>query len=105
MSSAITRETAILAMAGREREHLEQFSMVSFEMDRGREREREKESACTHSCRYINSESKKLVRGGASALNGQGLLYGPVWENNGRTVSQSCFMGCNCGLGKGPCRC
>lgn len=35
------------------------------------------------------------------------LLYGPVWENNGRTVSQSCFMGCNCGLARGgqPRRC
>lgn len=26
-------------------------------------------------------------------------LYGPVRENNGRTVSRSCFMGCNCGAG------
>lgn len=24
-------------------------------------------------------------------------LYGPARENNGRTVSRSCFMGCNCG--------
>ena len=36
-----------------------------------------------------------------AALNGGILSYGPVWENNGRTVSQSCFMGCNCGLARG----
>lgn len=63
-------------------------------------REYRRGGPCTHACTCINS-ARSGGRAYGGALNGETLLYGPVWENNGRTVSQSCFMGCNCGLARG----